>query len=616
MKKNLLYALIGCLMSTFMLANEPVLEKSDFLEKNFVAPVASNYDANDIYGILKFYIQYSEDTHKWNYEQEGLIWDDMTKAIEGYPENILTKLSHRLEWKKINSNNVLIKLYLNSIDYEKFSGEFLGKYFKNLKYLNCSSNLLTSLDLSKNTELEFLKCSSNQLTSLDLSKNKKLEYLNCSSNNLTQIDLSKNVNLSSIYCVSNKLNDLDLSKNIKLKELDCSKNQLEALEIRKNLNLEYLKCNSNQIKELNLSENPNLKLISCELNKLTSLNVNNNVNLQYLYCSSNQLTNLDLSMNVLLKELNCSYNQFQKLNVSKNIYLENLNCSINEIIELNIDNCKYLKELNCDSNNLSKLDVSENNELCSLSCSYNQLTNLDVTNNLEMIELNCSSNKIKSLSIPNNPRLYSLTGYKNQLKFSTLEGNYLPIKYLKLNPQEILQGGIKEFNELIDISSEYDIKGTFTSYNWYDKARNKKVNMLSSEGTFYAGRDNAGKSLICKMENKLFPGFILEYEVDIKKIDNSLGIIEIITPSENTSDSNISLSKLINVVPNPIIDIVKISTPVKIIEATVFDLTGKEVQNYSRIIDNELDLQNLSKGIYMILIKTEKGTVSKKIIKK
>ena len=61
--------------------------------------------------------------------------------------------------------------------------------------LSCFNNQLTSLDVSKNTNLGTLSCSHNQLTSLDVSKNTNLGTLYCFNNQLTELDVSKNTNL-------------------------------------------------------------------------------------------------------------------------------------------------------------------------------------------------------------------------------------------------------------------------------------------------------------------------------------------------------------------------------------------------------------------------------------
>jgi Leucine-rich repeat (LRR) protein len=92
------------------------------------------------------------------------------------------------------------------------------------------------------TGLTYLNCSENLLTTLDVSKNVKLEYLACYDNQLTALDLSKNVKLKELSCYTNKLDTLDVSKNVVLEYLDCRYNPLTTLDVSKNLDLKYLKC--------------------------------------------------------------------------------------------------------------------------------------------------------------------------------------------------------------------------------------------------------------------------------------------------------------------------------------------------------------------------------------
>lgn len=63
-------------------------------------------------------------------------------------------------------------------------------YFTETTTLNCYSNKLTTLDISKNTKLSNLDCSSNKLKTLDISKNTNLSHLNIRSNLITQLDVS------------------------------------------------------------------------------------------------------------------------------------------------------------------------------------------------------------------------------------------------------------------------------------------------------------------------------------------------------------------------------------------------------------------------------------------
>ena len=93
------------------------------------------------------------------------------------------------------------------------------------------------------TALEILYCSSNQLTSLDVSNNTALTWLDCYSNRL-----SKNTALTWLDCYSNRLTILDVSKNTALKDFDCSSNQLTTLDVSNNTALTALLCHRNQIK--------------------------------------------------------------------------------------------------------------------------------------------------------------------------------------------------------------------------------------------------------------------------------------------------------------------------------------------------------------------------------
>lgn len=102
------------------------------------------------------------------------------------------------------------------------------EHFTALKYLYCSSNSLTSLDVSKNTTLIVLLCSNNRLESLDVTKNTELRNLHCFGNSLTSLDVSKNTALKELFCSRNSLKSLDVSKNTALTNLSCYGNQISG----------------------------------------------------------------------------------------------------------------------------------------------------------------------------------------------------------------------------------------------------------------------------------------------------------------------------------------------------------------------------------------------------
>ena len=108
-----------------------------------------------------------------------------------------------------------IKYLLNNFDTD---GDGQVNDMDKVTSLDVSGYGLTTIDdiLSQMPALEFLNCSNNILTSIDLSKNPALIALDCLNNQLSSIDLSKNEHLASV----------NLSKNTKLtkviwKSSDC-----------------------------------------------------------------------------------------------------------------------------------------------------------------------------------------------------------------------------------------------------------------------------------------------------------------------------------------------------------------------------------------------------------
>ena len=169
------------------------------------------------------------------------------------------------------------------------------EYFTNLEKLFCSDNLLTSLDVSKNTRLMVFDCYRNQLAELDVSNLKGLQSLDCSSNVLKKLDVSKNTKLAELYCYNNSLTRLDVSKNVKLKALSCEYNQLASLNVSMLPGLKYLKCGHNALSRIDVSKNVNLDYFGCNANQLTNLDVNRNSKLEYLHCECNQIGTLDVT---------------------------------------------------------------------------------------------------------------------------------------------------------------------------------------------------------------------------------------------------------------------------------------------------------------------------------
>ena len=360
------------------------------------------------------------------------------------------------------------------------------EHFTVLRELYCGHNLLTSVDVSKNTALEHLDFYYNKLTSLDVSKNTALRYLYCSSNDIEVLNVSNNATLELIWCYGNELTSLDVSKCIALQQLGCHENALESLDVSNNTALTLLCCQHNPIKSLNISNNTKLQELICFNNQLTSLDVSKNTALSKLTCHTNQFTQLDVSsvpalnylvrendpkeqwgyktwekdvdgdgrtdhsldvdpsVNVITGELkgavidsgnfpDQSFRQIVKsYDKDDNLILDEkeiasvteVDCSNREISDLKgIEHFTALTHLYCADNQLTSLDVSANTALKMLSLHRNALTKLDVSKNTALEELICDYNQLSDLDVSANAALTHLSCTSNGLMSLNVSGN-------------------------------------------------------------------------------------------------------------------------------------------------------------------------------------------------
>jgi len=281
------------------------------------------------------------------------------------------------------------------------------RYLKYVKDLNCSGQKLTTLNLELNSRVEKLNCSGNQLTGLWLDpRGNSLKYLTCSVNELTALDLSKSSELTELSCSSNKLTSLDLSANTKLQQINASSNKLTALDVRQLPELTHLYLWGNHdLKSIDVSKNPKLEFLSVSHCKLTSLNVSNNRKLVELFVDNNQLTALDVRSNYMLKTLYCYENQITALDLSSNVSLEDLGVNDNPITELDLRAQSNLQKLSCYKMKLTKLDVDRCPKLRRLYCNDNQIETLDLRSNKKLQTLYCQNNRLSWLDLSSNTAL-------------------------------------------------------------------------------------------------------------------------------------------------------------------------------------------------------------------
>ncbi|EAF1854792.1 class 1 internalin InlJ [Listeria monocytogenes] len=279
-----------------------------------------------------------------------------------------------------------------------------------LTKLICTSNNITTLDLSKNTNLTYLECKSNKLTSLDVTPLTKLTYLNCDTNKLTNLDVSQNPLLTYLNCARNTLTELDVSHNTQLTELDCHLNKkITKLDVTPQTQLTTLDCSFNKITELDVSQNKLLNRLNCDTNNLTKLDLNQNIKLTFLDCSSNKLTEIDVTPLTQLTYFDCGINPLTELDVSTLSKLTTLECIQTDLLEIDLTHNTQLTNFKAEGcRKIKDLDVTHNTQLYSLDCQGAGITELDLSQNPKLVYLYLNNTELTKLDVSPNTKLKKL----------------------------------------------------------------------------------------------------------------------------------------------------------------------------------------------------------------
>ena len=156
-------------------------------------------------------------TSPWS-EFGNIVALDDEPVIEGIAINETNFPDENFRKWVLNSfgkDGVLTEDEIAKVDKISFTSEVFQslkgiEYFTALGTLNFCDSPITTLDVSKNTELTYLGCSNCQLTSLDVSNNTKLTYLSCDRNNLTSLEVSQNTALKNLSIYSNQIKGAEM----------------------------------------------------------------------------------------------------------------------------------------------------------------------------------------------------------------------------------------------------------------------------------------------------------------------------------------------------------------------------------------------------------------------
>lgn len=203
----------------------------------------------------------------------------------------------------------------------------------------------------------------------------------------------------------------------------AGKNITDATGFKYFIALEELYCQNNQITSINLFYNTALTTLNLSANQLQTLNLSTNTALTHLDCNFTALTSLDLTNNITLVDLQAGYSNIVTLNIEQCTALEDLFLVGNSISTLNLTNNPVLKSAILTGNLLDDLDITQNTALSLLEASALDITTLDLSQNLALDTLIVSSCSLDTINLSQNTALTYLSIESNNIEQLDLSQN-------------------------------------------------------------------------------------------------------------------------------------------------------------------------------------------------
>ncbi len=159
------------------------------------------------------------------------LWIDWGDGQHSYVEQPEQYLKHK--YTSLGIYQVTVKgIAIRELEIRKCNLIYLNVSKCNtLEFIDCSENILTSLDIRNCSRLYEFYCEVNRLKELKLRKYKKLFYLSCAYNYLEHIELKGCRKLVSLICKQNRLNTLDVSKCLCLSTVNIEGNNMDSFAI-------------------------------------------------------------------------------------------------------------------------------------------------------------------------------------------------------------------------------------------------------------------------------------------------------------------------------------------------------------------------------------------------
>ncbi len=293
-----------------------------------------------------------------------------------------------------------------------------------LESLNCTTADINTIKLGGNDKLKTIKADANKLKSINLAGAPNLESASLPINSLTEIDLN-GVSCASIDLSNNALTTLDLSKTSNLEGLSVSSNPLTSINLTGCTSLVNFSAKTTKLGEIDLTGLSALETLDLHAGNLTKITFGGNSELYDIDLSNNKLSSIDLKGCPKVAYLSLNNNEFTEMALKGLEDLSSINLRYNKLTNFSIENCPSLSSVVVSDNLLTSADLTGGKEnLSDVYVGGNQLTTLDLSGFGDLSTLSAEGNQLTSVNLEGCSNLYSLNLGNN--KFTSLKLPDLP----------------------------------------------------------------------------------------------------------------------------------------------------------------------------------------------
>jgi hypothetical protein len=486
------------------------------------------------------------------------------------------------------------------------SGASTITIYGNVKMFSCVSNgtNLTGVDISNNRYLTKLSCNSNSISSLDVSGCERLEYLSCSRNPIASLNISGCNALNELYCYDSELST---------QAYDMIFCDLPQRQIYDEAKVYPVKANNSTNYATVMATNKQnaidkqWSVIFLDGNDIPSTSGNFNCDdptgppAGTPYITVSVSNNATISIDIMAVAENTpiwietsngnfietsvgtgwtGFNDYTAIGNTIKVYgaIKSFDCHGNNdkltglAFSEGFDNFELLQ---CDNNQITVLDVTKLSNLKSLFCHRNNINELNV-NGLDKIEwLWCEHNELTFLDVSTLTSILGLQCYGNPLDTQAIDDIYCAVPERESNSDSRL----------------------YIAYN--DTDQNIEA-ILASNAT------NA------RQKN----WYVLYLDFDY--LTGEVGLLynsPIPTTGNFSCNDGIQQNELVSasILPNPVNDMLNVECPYNINEVVIYNMFGVEMLRTNQA-DN-INVSHFVKGMYIVSVRTEKGTIEQKLIK-